>query len=239
MMLHGYYRETLLQHADLQSKLDDLRGLRSGSISIGVSEGFIEDLFDGPLGDFRQRYPAVRIEMMHASVDEISRQVAESALDLGVTHNAAPRDGVAVVAHRPMPIDLIVPAGHPMSRLDRPVTVEELLSLPLALVTSGYGLRRAVEVFEFSHRVHLKPVFTTNGLAGLKAFVTRGHGATLLSRGTMRREIAANLVVALDIDDLVFRQAQAQLLARKGRRLSPAGAEMVKLVAAGLSMVLG
>lgn len=234
LMLHDYYRATLLQQADLQSKLDDLRGLRSGSIALGVSEGFLDDLFDGPLGDFRQRYPAIRIEMLHGTVDEISRQVAESALELGVTHNAAPRDGVVVVAHRPMPIDLVVPAGHPLSHLTRPVTVEELLSLPLALVTSGYGLRRAVDVFEFTHRVHLKPIFTTNGLAGLKAFVVRGHGATLLSRGTMKREIEAGLVVALAIDDVVFGRAQAQLLARKGRRLSPAAAEMVKLVAGGL-----
>lgn len=239
LILHDYYRGMLLQHADLQAKLDDLRGLRAGSISLGVSEGFIDDLFDGPLGDFRQRYPAVRIDLMHGSVDAISRQVAESALDLGLTHNAAPRDGVVVVAQRRMPIDLVVPAGHPLARLDRPVTVDELFNLPLALVSSGYGLRRAVEVFEFTHRVHLKPVFTTNGLAALKAFVVRGHGATLLSRGTVRREIAANLVTALEIDDVVFRQAHMQLLARKGRRLSPAGAEMAKLIAAGSAMLHG
>ncbi|MDC9822779.1 LysR family transcriptional regulator [Devosia sp. ZB163] len=240
-MLHDYYRETLLQHADLQSKLDDLRGIRSGSIGLAVSEGFIEDLFDGPLDEFRQRYPAVRIELMHASVDEISRQVAESAVDLGVTYNAAPHEGVVVVASRPMPIDLIVPAGHPLAKLRRPVTIDELLSLPLALalVSSGYGLRRAVEVFEFTHRAHLKPVFTTNGLAALRGFVAHGHGATLLSHETMRREIEAGLVAALEIDDVVFRRAQAQLLARKGRRLSPASAEMVKLVATGLSMTLG
>lgn len=236
MVLHGYYRENLLHHAQLEAKLDDLRGLRSGSISMGISEGFVEELFDGPIGHFRQSYPGIRISLIHGSVDEITRRVAESTLDLGLTHNAAPQDGAQVVARRSMPIDLIVPHDHPLAIRNTSVSVEELVEIPLALVESGYGLRRAVEVFEFTHRVQLRPIFTTNGLAGLKAFVMRGHGATLLSQTTMRREIAAGGVRALTIDEPIFRQTEAQLLARKRRRLPPAAAEMARLIAAFLSM---
>ena len=232
MLLHDYYRENLFHHAQLEAKLDDLRGLRSGSITIGISEGFVDELFDGPIGHFRQSYPGIRISLIHSSVDEIARQVAQSSLDLGLTHNAAPQDGAQVVARRAMPIELMVPVQHPLAIRGTSVSVEELLDVPLALVESGYGLRRAVEVFEFTHRVQLRPVFTTNGLATLKAFVMRGHGAALLSEITMRNEIAAEQVKALPIDEPIFRQIEAQLLARKGRRLPPAASEMCRLVTA-------
>lgn len=236
IVLHDFYRESLLHRAQLDAKLDDLRGLRSGSIAMGISEGFVDELFDGPIGHFRQSYPSIRITLIHSSVDEITRRVAESTLDLGVTHNAAPQDGAQIVARRSMPIELVVPHDHPLAIRDTSVSIDELLEVPLALVESGYGLRRAVEVFEFNHRVQLRPVFTTNGLASLKAFVVRGHGATLLSRITMRSEIEAGQAKALPIDEPIFRQTEAQLWVRKKRRLPPAAAEMTRLITAFLSM---
>jgi DNA-binding transcriptional LysR family regulator len=236
MLLHEYYKENLLQHAQLAAKLDDLKGLRTGSICIGVSEGFVEELFNGPIGQFRELHPGIRIELIHGSVEDIARKVAQSDFDIGLAHNAPPQDGTVVIAQRSMPIELIVPPDHPMAERKTPISVEELQDIPLALVSAGYGLRRAVDFLEFVHRIQLKPVFTTNGLAGLKGFVTRGHGATLLSQITCKTELDSGLVKAVPIDAPVFHQAAAQLLLRKGRRLPPATAEMVRLIKAYLAM---
>src|SRR5690606_8935923 len=103
-------------------------------------------------------------------------------------------------------------------------------------VNSGYGLRRAVDVLEFTHRIQLKPVFTTNGLAGLKAFVLHGFGCTLLSPITVKSELNAGLIKSIPIDTTVFSATDAQLLIRKGRRLPPAAAEMLSLMAIHLNM---
>src|SRR5690606_15393571 len=44
MVLHEFYADIQLSHSQVLAKLDDIKGLRSGSISIGVSEGFIDEL---------------------------------------------------------------------------------------------------------------------------------------------------------------------------------------------------
>lgn len=239
LLLHDFYRENLLNHAQLAAKLDDLKGLRSGKISIGVSEGFIDELFNGPIGVFREKHPGIRIELNHGSVENISRLVAQSELDIGLTHNAPPQEGAQIYARRPMPVELITPPDHHLAKRGTHVSVEELLNVPLALVSSGYGLRRAVDVLEFTHRIQLKPVFTTNGLAGLRAFVLHGCGCTLLSPLTVKAELNAGLLRSIPIDTSVFSSTDAQLLIRKGRRLPPAAAEMLSLITLHLNMATG
>ncbi|WP_169196968.1 LysR family transcriptional regulator [Devosia sp. MC1541] len=236
LLLHDFYRESLLSHAQLTAKLDDLKGLRSGKISIGVSEGFIDELFNGPIGIFRERHPGIRIELNHGSVENISKLVAQSELDIGLTHNAPPQDGALVHSRRAMPIELITLPDHPFALRGTKVSVEELTTIPLALVNSGYGLRRAVDVLEFTHRVQLRPVFTTNGLAGLRAFVLHNCGCTLLSPITVKPELEAGLLKATPIDTAIFSMTDAQILIRKGRRLPPAAAEMLSLMTLHLNM---
>lgn len=236
MLLHEHYQDKLLQQAQLIAHLDDLKGLRSGKMAIGVSEGLLDALFNGPIDKFCKRHPRIQIALNHGSVDEIAQRVGKSEYDIGLTYNAAPQEGVHVCARLSMPIELVTPRDHPLAVRGTVVRAEELAEVPLALVTAGYGLRRAVDVFEFSHRIQLKPVFTTNGLAGLKAFVAHGHGCTLLPRVPIRGELERGLVCAVPIEELAFNEAQAQLLVRKGRRLPPAVAEMTTLIAEYLSM---
>ena len=51
-----YYRQHLSHQHDMLAKVDAVRGLRSGTISVVSGEGFAQELIDGPIRLFRQHY---------------------------------------------------------------------------------------------------------------------------------------------------------------------------------------
>ena len=51
---------------------------------------------------------------------------------------------------------------------------------PFALMSAPYGLRQAVDLLEFTERIHLTPSLTTNSLRVLKQYAISGAGVTLM-----------------------------------------------------------
>lgn len=47
-----YFREQLAHKDDLLSRLQELRGLRTGHVSVVQGEGFVSDLLAGPMQNF-------------------------------------------------------------------------------------------------------------------------------------------------------------------------------------------
>ena len=233
--LFDYHQQQTLHQSDLQTALDDIRGLRSGTVRIVTGEGFVDGLFAGPLQAFHSRYPKVFVELRTMSVDEIATAIIDEGVELGIAHNPIPREGVLSIASAPMPIRLIAPPTNELARQQKPVSLAVLLAQPLALTLPGFGLRRAIEIVEFIERTKAHPVMETNSIAGLRAFVVAGLGCTVLPAITVKAELALRQVSLLRIAHEVFESAEAKLLVRKGRRLSPAASELSNLLSSHIS----
>ncbi len=230
--LFEYHQQQTLHQADLQTALDDIRGLRSGTVRVVAGEGFVDGLVCGPLRAFQSRYPKVFIELRTMSVDEIASSIINEGVELGVAHNPVPRDGVVSIASAPMPIRLVTAPTHHLVQRGGPVSLTELLTERLALTLPGFGLRRAIEVVEFIERTKAHPVMETNSIASLRSFVVAGLGSTVLPTIAVHAELEAAKVALLPIAHEVFESAEAKLLVRKGRRLSPAASELSQLMSA-------
>jgi DNA-binding transcriptional LysR family regulator len=74
-----YHREHTAHRHDMLAKVDALRGLHSGSVSVVSGEGFAQELIDGPIRQFRQQYPGVSISLEIYGTTEIMRRVREDA----------------------------------------------------------------------------------------------------------------------------------------------------------------
>ena len=230
LLLVDYFREHRIHQNDLKAKLEDLLGMRTGTVRIALGEGFVSDITSGPVQAFKQAHPNVLVRIETMTVDAIVRAVEADEADIGIAHNPPVSTATKSWARRSLPIQFVARPEHPLLQGSHPLTVHEVAAAPLALLAPGFGLRKAVEVVEFLERLQFTPVLETNSVAALKAFALSGAGATLLPFTVVRHECRRRELSISRIDHDVFNNAEMHLLTRSERLLPPAAVRMMSFL---------
>jgi DNA-binding transcriptional LysR family regulator len=170
------------------------------------------------------------------AVNDIVSEVVESRAHIGLAYNPPSDPHIEYRATSLQPVVLLVHAGHPLAVRGGPVSVNEMLQCPLALMPPAFGLGQAVQMLAFADNVQIRPTLTTNSLTVLKRFVKKGDGATLIGSFAAMHEIAAGELVALPIEHPLFASAKARILVRAGRPLATAADELLRWMLERMSM---
>lgn len=232
-LLVDYHRQQLAHRHDMLAKMDALRGLHSGSVSIVSGEGFAQELLGGPIRQFREQHPNVSVSLDIYGTTEIMRRVREDEAEIGLVYYA-PADAHIVSrgsAHQPMHV--IIPPNHPLQH-SATVSLQSLSAWPIALLHGVYGIRQLIDHAERTEKIHLNAVLTTNLISVLLSFVTSGQGITLLPPCSIATESAAGKVLSVPIDNPALHQAEVQLITRAGRHLSPAANRFLQFCMHGM-----
>jgi DNA-binding transcriptional LysR family regulator len=219
--LLDFWRGCQSEQERLEDQLNALMGLQTGEIRIVLSQGYVDGLMESVLTDFCTTYPGIRILMDILPVDEVLTEVAQNRAHIGLAYN--PCSAL-------QPVELLVHAGHPLAVRGTAVEVKELLDYPLALMPPEYGLGQAVRWVAFSENLQLHPTLVTNSLEGLRRFVSRGSGITLLGGFADSLSITGDDLVALPINHNFFQTAHARLLVKARRPLSAAAEECLNWI---------
>lgn len=225
-----YFREQLAHKDDLLSRLQELRGLRTGHVSVILGEGFVSDVLAGPMQTFCKQYPGIAVSLDLAGTNEVVRKIAEDEGEIGLVYHPPNEPKIVSRAFKRQPMMAIVSPGFAGLAKKKSIGVEELSSFPLAATHSSYGTRQMLEAVEFAEKVRLEPVVTTNSIAILKQFVKSGLGLACLPAFAVTAELAAGELFAIEIDHPLLRNAEAHLITRVGRKLSVAANRMQQMM---------
>lgn len=217
-----YVRERRLHQQNLHARLADLHNLRDGIVRIACSEGIMQPLIQGPVAALQTAHPDIRFRIEACSVEAMNALLLESEFDLALSHNPPFNAGVHSLYKRALAIDFIAHRDHPLCRAGQPVSIDALRSYPLALLPDGYGIRGALTKLEAEESLALDCHFVSNTLAGLLSYVAAGFAATLMPELVYRHSPRKEDLKALPLEHSLMRQAELNLLAQKGRTLSPA-----------------
>lgn len=230
-----YFREQLAHKDDLLSRLQELRGLRTGHVSVVLGEGFVSDVLAGPMQTFCKQYPGIAVSLDLAGTNEVVRKIAEDEGEIGLVYNPPNEPKIVSRALKRQPMMAIVGPGFAGLGRKKSISVEELASFPLAATHSSYGTRQMLEAVEFAEKVRLEPLVTTNSIAILKQFVKAGLGITCLPAFAVTTELAAGELFAIEIDHPLLLDAEAHLITRVGRKLSVAANRMLQMMHAQMT----
>lgn len=233
-LLLNYYRQHQAHQYDMLSKLEGLRGLQTGSVSIVSGEGFAQELVEGPVQHFRQQYPGVSVSLEVYGTNEIMRRVREDQAEIGLVYYAPPDPLITSRASALQPMHAIMGTQHPLA--NRPqVSLPTLAEWPIALLQGVYGIRQLVEYAEQADKIRLTPVLTSNLISVLLHFVCSGQGVTLLPQCAVATALAQDQVRAIAVDNPAFMHAEMQLITRTGRQLSPAANRFLEVCLHGMA----
>lgn len=211
--------------AEAEAILDDVaaaaRGL-SGRLTVAFAGSGINGRLGTALGRLRDELPGVRLDLVELFDDvEMSKGVLDGSFDLAVHRLPVRHAGLVAEPWASEPLELFLPAAHPLARDTGPVDASALADLPLLLWPRESAPRSYDEVIALCHRAGFAPRVAQQGrtVQTILALVAAGFGATVMagSYRTLRREGVAARPIRGTVSrlHLVYRADDASpLLAR-------------------------
>lgn len=173
--------------------LKDLKELRTGKMSVGVTYGMRSALTTA-LIQFLQKYPQIKIQVFFGTSEELTEKLNKSELDFIIAFNEDKLETqfkYQVLYTSPMA--LIV--SNTSSLADKgQITLKEIASLPLVLPDKGYNTIKFIQdVFK---KKNLSPDVSVeiNDIPTLLALVKTGNWHTILTQTTIRNETGLSAI---------------------------------------------
>ncbi|WP_345817549.1 LysR family transcriptional regulator (plasmid) [Paraburkholderia sp. PREW-6R] len=230
-----YFREQRAHRDDLLSRLHDLRGLRTGRVSVVLGEGFVSDLLGGPMQHFCKLYPNIKVNLDLGSTNDVMTRISEDEGEIGLVYNPPAEPRIVSRASRRQPMMAIVGTKTARSIKRKSLTVQELASYPIAATHATYGTRQMLQAVEYAEKISLEPAVTTNSINIMKQFARSELGIVVLPAFAVTVELKAGELKAIPIEHPILQNAEAHLVTRVGRTLSAASNKMLQMMASQMS----
>jgi LysR family hydrogen peroxide-inducible transcriptional activator len=179
----------LLEVEQARARVQEVRGLRLGRLSIGVLPSAAARLLPALLAEFRSRHPGVEVVLREEAVSaDAEHLVHEGALDLAIIRLPRRRVDLEERFLVREPMVLVVAPGHRLADR-RSVALAELAEEPFVAMRSGHGLRELLERQCREAGFEPRIVFETGQLASAVGLVLAGAGVAVVPRP--RRGVAS------------------------------------------------
>jgi len=196
---------------------------REVRLSIAASQTVGEYLMPAWLAAHRRARAdhAVRLQVMNSR--DVIAALRAREVDLGFIETpVVPSD----LARRRVGADrltLVVGPGHPLARRRRPLSREDLATLPLASREDGSGTREALSR---ALDTPVQPALELDSNAAVKVEVASGGYPAVLSELAVAAELRDRRLVEVELEDVDLRRTLYAIWRRPGR-LAPAAAEFL------------
>jgi DNA-binding transcriptional LysR family regulator len=132
----------LAEGDDLIAALEDLRGLKTGTLRLGFPRAGSSALFAPMFASFKRRYPGITLETTVQDIKQLQAMLRAGEIDLAalVQPVAAEFDWQEV---RTGPLMVLLPNGHALAGRQR-VKLAKLAAFPIIQLDEGFGVNELV-----------------------------------------------------------------------------------------------
>jgi LysR family transcriptional activator of glutamate synthase operon len=208
------------------AEIDDLKGLRSGRVTIGAARATGVFAFAERLALFRSQAPGVELVVREGLSGSVTASLRSDEIDLALITpiNGDDTVGLTVQTVARERLVAVLPPEHPLA--DRAqLRLVELLDEPLIAFPEGAVIRRRLEAV-LGRR--LFPAFEVGELHRMRSLVAEGLGVAVLPEGDVVPGTPAVRTVGLRDRGLVH---EVQLAYRTGRQLGPPAEALFEILA--------
>ena len=212
----------LLDEANLV--LEELGGLRRGTVKVAASTTAGIYLAPRVLGAFHRRYPALRLYLdveNHLTVQQLLRT---NAVDLAIMGLIEDRHDLEVAQFTPNELVVIASPGHALAR-EGGIPMERLAEETFLLREAGSGTRVDTESIFARAGAMLRVGMELRSMGAIKQAVAADLGVAVMPRDALELELALGRLVVLDVEGFPI-QRHWSLVRRSGRHFSAAASAL-------------
>lgn len=215
------------QLVDLEGTLDDLRGLKQGTLTVGVVST-VSYFAIRLISWFRQEHPEVRITLNVVNRETLLEQLANNEVDLALMGQPPAGHDLESTPFMENPLVVIAPPSHPLAK-EKAISLARIAEEDFVAREPGSGTRSATEVFFQTHGLTLRAAMAMNKNEAIKQSVEAGMGLGVVSRHTVTLELAARRLISLDVEGFPIRR-QWHLVHRRNKHFSLAASAFAQFV---------
>ncbi len=178
--------------AEVDAAAADVAALRSevvGTAGIGVIGTVGRWLVPQLLDAVRSAHPHVFLRIVEGTSSTLEPQLASGQLDLAVITLPLQVDTLSTTHLFDEDLVLVVPVGHPLTRVPPPIEFAELGDLDLLLPLTGTALRDELDEAAAAAGVELSARIELDGLRTLASLAFDGYGPALLPATAVPRHL--------------------------------------------------
>ncbi|MCE9680104.1 LysR family transcriptional regulator [Shewanella sp. AS1] len=219
-------REILGQWHRLQEELNNLSGLKSGHLRLGVCP-MMSSLLIGLLTDFRQRYPGIELQM-HEYGGGLSCELALVNNSLDIAFTALPVAHDNELAHYTLsryPLQVCLPERHPLCEKEV-IRWQDFAPYPFILYNEQFSLAKLITQLSNQAGVKLNIAFRSGQWDFLATMVEANMGLAILPEPICQRLASSKLVFKPMEPGITWDLA---LIWRKDLPLTPAATALLSL----------
>ena len=230
-LTYDFHRTHIVELDSLRTKIQDLRGVRKGSIRLAVGEGFLSSAFFQTIDAFHTKNRGLHIETHVGSTSEIVRMVQDDEVHIGLVLQIEPEPKVRVRLSLAQPLMILVHPSHALTRKNT-VSIADLAQHDLCLPPKGFRIRQILAQMEAASGIYLEPAQTTSSIVMMRDLAAEGRFATVLPQIAVFGEIASRRLVAIPFDETEADPVSVHLITRLGRHLEGAPAKLLTVLEA-------
>ncbi|KLJ00612.1 LysR substrate-binding domain-containing protein [Luteimonas sp. FCS-9] len=222
-------RRLLAEAGNIQALADNLRSEAQGLLRIAATHTQARHALPPALQALKRDWPDVAVHVVPGGDAESLRLLAEHHADLAIlSGTGAPPAGLVAIPLYRWGRRVLVPAGHPLAALPRPIGLRDLAAVPLVSYESSRqptsSLQRAFAAAELTADIAV----TARDGALIRAYVHAGLGVGIVDE--MGADIDDGLV-APPVEDGLLPECITWVLLRRDRVLRDFGFALVQALA--------
>jgi DNA-binding transcriptional LysR family regulator len=229
-VLVGHIRQTLKELTRAQAKIEELKGLHRGEITLAMMSGLASNLVPGTVKQFRAANPRVRLTLLLlATGEDIQSAVTAGEADLGIGFDFAKDSNLKVLARATAKLGAVMAPTHPLAKRGS-IRLSDCIDYPLVIADRSSAIRPYLD--NAFARVSLDPpvLIETNSIEIMRHAAILDNGITFLTPFDIEFERRAGRLAYVTMREL-SNDAQTLLLIcheRGSSAIASVLAEMLK-----------
>jgi len=174
--------DILREVRNIQTLAEEYRDDQRGNLSIATTHTQARYALPRVIKTFRERYPAVSLQLHQGSPNQIAELVQSGQVDFAIATEATELFSDLVM----MPCYLwhrcvLTPAEHPLAQMD-PITLEAVAEYPLVTYVFGFTGRSQLDAAFRAAKLNPTVAFTATDADVIKTYVRLGLGVGIVAR---------------------------------------------------------
>lgn len=214
----NYLRQQSGDVERMKSQIEDLKGMRRGTVRIACSQALALEFLPREIGEFRKRHPSVAFDVKVLDHEQAMNALAEYEVDLVLVFRPPFLASFQPLMTLEQRIVAVMSAKHPLAAR-RTVRLRDCADYPVALPEPSIGGRQLLEEVAARGRLTFQIAAESNSFEMLRGLVIQANLISFQIRiGTMPDGNRLGLV-ARDIDDRDVPRANLVLGQLRSRNL--------------------
>ncbi|MBC7992390.1 MAG: CysB family HTH-type transcriptional regulator [Rhizobacter sp.] len=190
----------------------------SGTLSIATTHSQARYFLPEPLAQLRKRFPKVNISLHQGSPAQVAQMLLEDVAEIGIaTESIGEVDELVSLPCYEWQHALVMPAGHPLSQLER-ISLEDLAREPLVSYHPSFSGRTRVDQAFAARRLKPNIVLEAIDADVIKTYVRLGLGVGIVAEISVRDDPPGGDLVSRPVGHL-FGQSITRVAFKRGAYL--------------------